>query len=113
MPWSAPAGCPKHHIAALERLVNSYPAKWLLQPQTGEEFDSLDYYNRRLRAFALAKGFDIIRNGRGTKNAPSYRFRYFYYGITTKNNRKLKDRVEANKKKNINSKRKRNTTNIR
>src|SRR5437764_1047237 len=113
MPWNAPTGCPKHHIAALERLVNSYPAKWLLQPQTGEEFDSLDHCNSRLRAFALAKGFDIVRNGGGTKDAPSYRFRCFYHGITTQNNRKLEDRVEVDKEGNITSRRKRDATNVR
>ena len=72
MPWTAPAGCPKHYIVAIERLINSYPAKWLLQPQTGEEFNSLDHYNCRLRAFALAKGFDIICNGGGIKDTLSY-----------------------------------------
>jgi hypothetical protein len=60
MPWNARPGCPKYHVAALERLINSHPVEWLLEPQTGEEFDSLEHCNRRLRTFALAKGFDIV-----------------------------------------------------
>lgn len=50
-------------------------------PETGEEFVSLEACNYRLRAFALAEGFDIVRNGRGTAAAPSYRFRCFCHCI--------------------------------
>lgn len=41
-------------------------------PETGEEFVSLKVYNHRLRAFALAKGFNIMRNSRGTVATLSY-----------------------------------------
>jgi hypothetical protein len=71
MPWHAKPGCAKHHIAAIERLVNCFPPAWLLPPQTGEIFASKEECNRRLRAFALAEGFDIVRNGGGTGGNPA------------------------------------------
>ena len=40
MPWHAKPGCAKHHVAALERLVNSFLPGWLLPPNTGEIFAS-------------------------------------------------------------------------
>ena len=49
----AKAGCAEHHVAVLERLVNSFPPEWLLPPQSGEIFENLEHCNRRLRAFAL------------------------------------------------------------
>ena len=63
-------GCPRHLVDALERTINAYPWEWLLKPQTGEEFTSLDACNYRLRAFALVEGFDIVSNGGGTKGCP-------------------------------------------
>jgi hypothetical protein len=38
-----------------------------------ELFDSLEHCNRRLRGWALAEGFDIVRQGGGTKVAPAYK----------------------------------------
>jgi hypothetical protein len=113
MPWTARAGRPKHLVAALEATVNSYPDEWLVQPQTGEEFPSLAACNDRLRAHALAEGFDIVRHGGGTGAAPAYRFRCFFYGTKTKNTRNLKDRIEVNEEGNITSKRQRKVSNIR
>lgn len=113
MPWQAKPGCAAHHVAALERLVNSYPSEWLLAPQTDEIFDNLEHCNRRLRAFALAEGFDIVRNGGGTGAAPAYRFLCYYHGTHTKNNRKLEARVEKDKEGKITSKRQRQATNVR
>jgi hypothetical protein len=84
-----------------------------VEPQTGEEFPSLEYSNFRLRAFALAEGFDIMRYSGGSVGALSYRFRYFYYGTITKNNRKLEDHMEVDKEGNITSNRKRNIIKIR
>jgi hypothetical protein len=70
--WTARAGCPKYLVDALEAIVNAYPPEWLLVPETGEEFVSLKACNHRLRAFALAEGFNIIRNDKGTVAALSY-----------------------------------------
>jgi hypothetical protein len=113
MPWATRAGCPKHLVAALEATVNSYPDEWLLLPQTGEEFPSLAACNDRLRVYALAEGFDIVRHGGGTGAAPAYRFRCFFHGTKTKNTRKLEDRVEVNEEGNITSRRQREVSNIR
>jgi hypothetical protein len=66
MPWNAKPGCAEHHMAAVERAVN-------LLPPAGEVFDSLDHCNRRLRGYALAEAFDIVRKGGGTKSKPSWR----------------------------------------
>jgi hypothetical protein len=94
MPWSAKPGCPQHHRAVIERMVNALPASYLLPPCSGELFDSLDACNRRLRGYALAEGFDIVRKGGGTKANPSYRFRCIHHGVETRNDRKLEDHVE-------------------
>jgi hypothetical protein len=85
MLWHAKSGCIKHHVAALERLVNSFSLTWLLPPNTGEIFASKELYNNRLRAFALAKGFNIIRNGGGTAINLAWRFRCYYHGLATRN----------------------------
>jgi len=112
MPWQAKPGCAKHHIAAIERLVNSFPSAWLLPPQTGEIFASNEECNRRLRAFALAEGFDIVRNGGGTGANPAWRFRCFHHGSETRNQRKLEARIEKDDKGKITSKRQRGHTNV-
>ena len=105
MPWYAKLGCVKHHVAALKRFVNSFPPGWLLPPNTGEIFASRELYNSRLRAFALAEGFDIVRNGGGTAANPAWRFRCYHHGSAIRNQRKLKDRVEKNEEGEITSKR--------
>ena len=105
MPWHAKPGCAKHHVAALERLVNSFPPGWLLPPNTGEIFASKELCNSRLRAFALAEGFDIVRNGGGTIANPAWRFRCYHHRTATRNHRKLEDRVEKNTEGKITSKR--------
>jgi hypothetical protein len=105
MSWQAKSGCAEHHRAAVERAVNLLPLHWLLHPQTGEVFDSLDHCNRRLRGYALAKGFNIVHKEGGSKGNPSWQFRCVYYGERTRNDRKLEDRVERDKKGNITSKR--------
>ena len=61
MPWQAKSGCAEHNLAAVERAVNALPPMWLLEPQSGEIFEGLDRCNDRLRGFALAEGFDIVR----------------------------------------------------
>ena len=70
-----------------------------------EEFNSLKHCNRRLKAFALAQGFDIMQYGRDIKATLAYRFKCFYYNITTQNNRGLENRVKIDKEGNITSKR--------
>lgn len=79
-PWRAKPGCAERHRAAVERIVNLLPSAWLLPPQTGELFDSLGYYDRRLRGYSFAEGFNIIRKGGGSKANSSWRFFYLAYG---------------------------------
>ena len=110
--WFAKAGCAEHHIAVIERLVNSFPPEWLLLPQSGEILENLEYCNRRLRAFALTTGFDIIRKGGGAKALPSWRFFCFYHSTITRNDRKLKARMEVDEEGNITSRHQRDTTNV-
>jgi hypothetical protein len=54
-----------------------------------------------------------VRHGRGTKAVLSYRFRCFYHGVTTQNNRDLEDRVKVNEEGRIISKRQRDAINVR
>src|SRR5947199_8154901 len=92
--WRAKPRCPKHLVAILERTVNALPPVWLLQPTTGEVFDSIEHCKRRLQSYALAEGFDIVQTGGGTKKAPGGYFEYSKYGESTKNWRKLKSHIE-------------------
>jgi len=113
MSWQAKTGCAEHHRAVVERIVNANPSTWLLHPQSGELFDSLDHCNRRLRGYALAEGFDIIRKGAGPKSNPSWLFRCIHYSEKTRNNRKLEDRIERDKDGSIISKRQRDGITVR
>jgi hypothetical protein len=105
MSWQAKPGCAEHHRAAVERMVNLLPAAWLLPPQTGELFNSLDHCNCRLRGYALAEGFNIVRQGEGTKVNPSWRFFCVYHRDKTRNTRKLEDEIEVDEDGNITSRR--------
>src|SRR6266480_3333126 len=100
MTWIAKASCAEHHVAILKHLINSFPPEWLLSPQSSEIFKNLEHCNRRLRVFAFATGFDIIRKGNDSKTLSSWRFFCFYHGTETRNDCKLKARVETNKKGN-------------
>ena len=113
MAWQAKPGCADHHRAAVERMVNALPVAWLLEPETGEEFDDLDHCNCRMRGHALANGYDIVRKGGGTKANPTYRFRCIFHGTETKNSRKLEDHVEYDDEGKITTKRQRERTNVR
>jgi hypothetical protein len=113
MPWYAKPGCAEHHRAAVERMVNALPPSYLLSPCSGEIFESLEDCNRRLRGYALAEGFDIVRHGGGTKALPSYRFKCIFHGSTTQNHRKLEDHVKKDAEGKIVSKRQKEATNVR
>jgi hypothetical protein len=94
-------------------MVNVLPPFYLLASSSGELFKGLKECNRRLRGYALAEGFDIIRHGGGTKALPSYRFKYIFYGSSTQNHRKLEDHVERDSEEKITSRRQREATNVR
>jgi hypothetical protein len=91
--WHAKPRCPKHLVAVLERAVNALPSAWLLQPITGEVFDSIEYCKRRLQGYALAEGFDVVQTGGGTKNVSGARFECSKHGESTRNLRKLESHV--------------------
>jgi hypothetical protein len=105
MSWQAKPRYAEHHKAAVERAVNLLPLTWLLHPKTGEVFDNLDHYNRRLRGYALAEGFDIVRKGGGSKSNPAWQFYCVHHGEATRNYRKLEDRVARDEKGSITSRR--------
>jgi hypothetical protein len=113
MSWKAKPGCPAHHRAAVERIVNSLPPSYLLPPRTGEVFDNLDDCQSRLRGFALAEGFDVVKHGGGTKKAPVSRYRCIFHGIDSRNYRKLEDHVVKDSEGKITSRRKRDATSVR
>ena len=94
-------------------MVNTLPPSYLLPPCSGERYQGLEDCNRRLRGYALAEGFDIVRQGGGTKANPSYRFKCLFHGSNTQNHRKLEDRVEKDSEGQITSKRRREVINIR
>jgi hypothetical protein len=105
MAWQAKPKYAEHHRAVIERIINAFPPVWLLLPYTGEIFNSLEYCNRRLKAFSLAEGFNVIRKGSGTKVNPAYRFSYYYYKTKTQNNRKLENSIKYDEEGRITSNR--------
>lgn len=78
-----PRVCREHYRAAVERLVNLLPVLWLLHPQIGGVFDSLDHCNRRLRGLVLAEGFEIVCKEGDTKANPSWRLFCLHHGAET------------------------------
>ena len=72
--WHVKPRCPKYLVAVLERAVNALPSAWLLQPTTGEVFDSIEHCRRRLQGYALAEGFDVVRIKGGIKKVFRARF---------------------------------------
>src|SRR5437016_1655597 len=96
--WRAKLRCPKHLVAVLEHAMNALPPAWLLQPTTGEVFDSIEHCKRRLQGYALAEGFDIVQTGGGTKKVPTARFECLRYGESTRNWRKLESHIKRDKK---------------
>jgi hypothetical protein len=94
MSWQAKSGCAKHHRAAVERMVNAFPPSYLLPPCSGEIFENLDECTSRLRGYSVAEGFDVVRQGGGTKKVPGCRYKCIFHGTDTRNYRKLEDFVK-------------------
>jgi MULE transposase domain len=113
MPWHAKPGCPEHHRAAVERMVNALPPSYLLPPSSGEVFATIDDCTSRLRGYALAEGFDVVKHGGGTRKIPGSRYRCLFHGSNTQNHRKLEDHVEKDPEGRITSKRQRDATSVR
>src|SRR5665213_3354242 len=60
-PWQAKPGCPAHHRTLVEKTMRVIPTEWLSPPRSGEVFKGIIECECRLRGFAFAKGFDIVR----------------------------------------------------
>jgi hypothetical protein len=67
MSWQAKPGYAEHHRPTVERIVNLLSPVWLLLFQSGELFDNLNYFNRRLRGYAFTERFNIMRQNGGMK----------------------------------------------
>src|SRR5205809_6575484 len=83
--WRAKPRCPKHLVVILEHAVNALPPAWLLQPTTGEVFDSIEHCKRRLQDYALTKDFEVVRTGEDIKKASKTHFKCLKYEESTKN----------------------------
>jgi MULE transposase domain len=112
---TAKPGCPEHlvpvvnqHLLSIWRL---HP-DWLVQPQNKEVFPSLDAFEQRIRAWAFLQGFDVTREGAGTKASPALRLWCIHHGKDTQNTRNLEDRVQRDKDGKIISDRKVDYTNV-
>ncbi|OQV08491.1 MULE transposase domain-containing protein [Cladophialophora immunda] len=111
--WRARPGCPEHLRRPLEKAVNAYPAKYLLDPANQETFETAEECQERLRIYSLSQGFDIVKGGGGKPGNPGYNFLCVYHGKGTRNWRGLEDHVERNDNGEITSNRKRDFTHIR
>jgi hypothetical protein len=89
------------------------PPSYLLPPRIGEVFNNLDDCQSRLRGFALAEGFDVVKHGGGIKKAPGSRYKCIFHDRDTQNHRKLEDYVERDSEGRITSKRQRDATSVR
>jgi ribulose 1,5-bisphosphate carboxylase large subunit-like protein len=73
MPFHVKPGYSKYFIDVYEKAVNTQPVSYLLLSIIGEVFTFIAAYKVRLRGFALAKGFDIMRTSGDNKRVPSTR----------------------------------------
>ena len=112
-PFTAPPGCAPHLRKAYENAINAHPPTWRSEPKNGEVFIDIGEAERRLRCFALATGFDIVRTAGGTKLVPGASFACYHHGEKSRNDRGLEDRVVRDEEGNIVSKRQRESTSVR
>jgi hypothetical protein len=89
-----------------------FTAVILLAASHRRGFDNLDDCQSRLRGFALAEGFDVVKHGSGIKKAPASRYKYIFYSVDSRNYRKLKDHMVKDSEGKINSRRKRDATSV-
>ena len=107
--WRAPGGCPRHLRDPLERAVNAYPVAFLSLPTSGEIFESIEECERRLIAYSLSQGFDIVRTSGGQQRNPGVTWQCVFHGEGTRNWRNLEKEVVKDEEGNIVSRRQRNT----
>jgi hypothetical protein len=115
-PWRASQVLEPTIREVLEKAVNEYPVEWLRRPQNGEVFKDSDECHRRLIAYSLTKGFDVVctSSSKGGKTTlPQATFCCIFHGKETRNTRKLEEEVSTNEQGQITSRRKRQATAIR
>src|SRR5271155_1501798 len=101
--------CPPHLRREVEDLAESFNPAWLSAPQAGEPFDTPDAAFRRLQGFAFSQGFAVVTRSSEAKRA---RFACIHHSKTTRNTRKLEERVEKDSDNVIITDRKRNATQV-
>ncbi len=93
--WRAHPGCPDHLKFVVEKAVNAIPPGYVVEPESGEVFKSLEDCETRLAGFAFANGFDVVTTRSSLK--PPYisaTFQCIHHGAQTRNYRKLGEFVE-------------------
>src|ERR1700744_5733856 len=111
--WRAHPDVPDRVRYNLEKVVNAFPPKWLREPVTGEIFQSIEECERRLVAFSLSHGFDVVTGNSAKKPFPRRTLVCSHHGAETRNSRKLPDEVERNEEGVIIGERKRELTSVR
>ena len=104
MYWHTKPSYPIHYRITVEYIVNTYFPFYLVLLALDKIFNSLEESNRRMRGYALAEGFDIVRHGGGTKALPNYRFKCIFYGSKIQNYYKLENHIKKNSKEKVISK---------
>jgi hypothetical protein len=113
LPWRPHFLCPHHIIPFLEAAIADTPAKWLIEPQADEVFESADDCQRRLQGFALSVGFAVVRvSGSMKQQRPRFQFKCIHHGVETANKRGLEEHVERDTDGNIVSRRKQEGTSV-
>jgi len=115
--WRTNSQLPVEVREVLERAVNAKPPEWLVPPQDDEVFDDPDECERRLNAYSLAQGFDVVRthsrHQTGPGITPFVTFQCIFHGSETRNFRQLEKSVTKDKDDKITSRRKRDSTAVR
>lgn len=111
--WRAHPDCPEHLRYILEKTVNAFPTVWIEEPVTGEVFSSIDACRRRLTAYSLSQGFDVVISQSTKSPTISTTFSCSHHGKGTLNTRKLQPTIERDKKGEIVGARRRDLTSMR
>jgi hypothetical protein len=112
--WRANSALPIEVREVLEKAVHAYPPEWLDSPCDDEVFDELDDCERRLLAYSLAQGFDVVRtHSKLNGKSQNVTFQCIFHGAETRNYRGLEQRVSRDKDDKITSRRQREATAIR
>src|ERR1700742_5110951 len=110
--WRAHPDVPDRVRYTLEKVGNAFPRTWLRERVTGEIFQALEECERRLVAFSLSQGFDVVTGNSAKKPFPRKTFVCSHHGAETRNFRELPDEVERNEEKVIIGERQRELTSV-